>query len=164
MSLEPHDEARLLAALGRLETHPSTRAGDPTAIERATGVAMPPSLAELLARVDGGTLKGTGGVLELWSAWRLLALLREDYFAFKSTPRARALFFGSDGGSFEYFFDVDDYYGCGPYAVLVADRASDATELVARSFYLAVERVLDGARRGDADARSRPRPPGSERS
>lgn len=93
-----------------------------------------------------------------------LALWREDYRAFKSTPGARVVFFASDGGGCEYFFDVEDWYRCGRYAVLIADRGSDVTEHVAPSLYAALERLVAGPRLNwDHDLLKRPRPPGSER-
>lgn len=164
MLLEPHDDDRLAAILAHRAPYSPDSRGDPDAIERAWGVPLPPSFHGFFASVDGGTLIGAGGVMELWSTRSNLALWREDYRAFKSTPGARVVFFASDGGSFEYFFDVDDWYGCGRYAVLVADRASDDTEHVASSFYAALERIVGGPRRAwERDQLKRPRPPGSER-
>jgi hypothetical protein len=160
LPLEPHDEQRLAALL----PHISTCRGDPDALERAWGVPLPPSFRGLFEQRDGGRLVGSGGVLELWSTRSNLALWREDYRAFKSTPGARVMFFGSDGGSCEYFFDVDDWYGCGRYAVLLADRASDDTDYVAQSFYAALERLASGPRLTYQEGPiRRPRPPGSER-
>lgn len=142
----------------------SDRRGDPDALEKAWGVPLPPSFRGLIERVDGGSLRGLGGVLELWSTRSNLALWREDYRAFKSTPRARVVFFASDGGGSEFFFDVDDWYGCGRYAVLLADRGSDVTERVAPTFYAALERVVAGPPRSyERDVLRHPRPPDSER-
>lgn len=124
---------------------------------------MPPSFLGWFDRVDGGTLIGRGGVLELWSTASNLALWREDYRAFRSTPMARVVFFGSDGGGFESFFDVDDHFGCGRYAVLQADRSSDTTEFVAPTFYTALERIIEGPKRTDVDVVAVARPAGSER-
>ncbi|MFY0536705.1 hypothetical protein [Nannocystis pusilla] len=88
----------------------------------------------------------------------------EDYRAFKSTPGARVVFFASNNGGCEYFFDVDDWFGCGHYAVLLADRCSDGIERVAPSFYAALERIVSGPRRNyERDFVRRPCPPGSER-
>lgn len=144
---------------------PSSAAGegDALALEQAWGVRLPGALHRLLRAVDGGTLSGEGGLLELWDTRSNLALCRENYSAFRSTPGARVVFFGSDGGSYEYFFDVDGYFGFGPYAVLRADRASDHQEFVARGFLSALERLLDGPRIADRDSVCVPRPPGSER-
>ncbi|MCY1061387.1 SMI1/KNR4 family protein [Nannocystis sp. SCPEA4] len=164
MLLEPHDDRRLAALLARFKPIVPGRRGDPDALERAWGVPLPPSFRGFLTATDGGTLVGSGGVLELWSTRSNLALWREDYRAFKSTPGARVVFFASDGGGSEYLFDVDDWYGCGRYAVLVADRGSDNTEHVAPSFYAALERLADGPRRDyERDLLARPRPPDSER-
>jgi hypothetical protein len=164
MSFEPHDDLRLAALLPRFADLFPGRRGDPDALERAWGVPLPPSFRGLLARLDGGSLHGAGGVMELWSTADNLALRREDFRAFKSTPGARVVFFASDGGNFEYLFDVDDWYGRGRYAVLAADGASDGTEYVASSFYAALERIAGGPRRShERDDIPRPRPPGSER-
>lgn len=137
--------------------------GDALALEQAWGVRLPSAFHRLLLAVDGGTLSGEGGLLELWPSGDNVALCRENYRAFRSTPGARVAFFGSDGGSYEYFLDVDGYFGFGPYAVLRADRASEHQEFVARGFLSALERLIDGPRIGEADSVSVPRPPGSDR-
>lgn len=92
-----------------------------------------------------------------------VALARENYRAFRSTEGARVIFFASDGGGREYFFDVDDWFGTGRYAVLLADRNSDAVERIAPSFVDAIARIAYGPRLGDGDSVARGRPPGSER-
>ncbi len=164
MNLEPHDEARLELILRSYSPVFRERRGDSAAIERAWGVPLPPSFCGLIDRVDGGTLKGGGGVMEIWPTRSNLMLWREDYRAIKSTLGARVAFFASDGGSFECFFDVDNYFGRGHYAVLAADCASDVTELMAPTFYAALERVIAGPlRRPETDEIPRPRPPGSQR-
>ena len=128
--LEAHDEARFARAVAHAEvfriklTYPQREAsGDPGLIERAWGVELPESFCEFVRRLDGGAIQGEGGVLAIWKTRENLALHHEDYRAFKSTPGARVVFFASDYGSREYFFDVDDYYGHGAYAVLLADVA-----------------------------------------
>jgi hypothetical protein len=60
-----------------------------------------------------------------------LAMHRENDFAQKRAVGSRVVYFGTDGGSFELFFDVDDRFGRGRCAVLAADR-SCATRLSAR--------------------------------
>ncbi|WP_434420833.1 hypothetical protein [Nannocystis pusilla] len=125
---------------------------------------LPPSFCGLIARVDGGCLVGDGGVLELWSTDSNLALWSEDYRAFKSTPGARVVFFATNGGGSEYFFDVDDWFGCGRYAVLLANVGSHVIERVASSFYAALDRLIAGPRlEWEHDLIQRPRPPRSER-
>lgn len=94
--LEPHDPARLAGILGRFRPLPGGSRGDGAALERAWQVPLPPSFLACIDQLDGGTLRGAGGVLELWSTAGNLALHREDYRAFRSTPRARVMFFGSD--------------------------------------------------------------------
>jgi hypothetical protein len=85
-------------------------------------------------------------------------------------PSFRGLIERVDGGAIsgpggcEYFFDVDDWFGCGHYAVLLADRCSDGIERVAPSFYAALERIVSGPQRSyERDVVRRPCPPGSER-
>lgn len=166
-ALEAHDEARLarIAANIRRAGFPTTPEGDPDRIAEAWGVTLPESYRMFMRRHDGGALQGPGGVLSIWTTTENLALQREDYRAFKSTPGARVVFFASDNGACEYFFDVDDYYGHGRYAVLVADQCSDTTFFVGATFYEAAERILNGPRTQEPweDRSPRPRPQGSER-
>lgn len=168
--LEAHDEARF----ARIETcfwsrgvnqNARVRHGEPERMEAAWGVVLPESFCEFIRRLDGGELVGQGGVMLIWWTTENLALHREDYRAFKSTPGARVVFFGSDNGHCEYFFDVDDYYGHGAYAVLVADQASDLTFVVGATFYEAAERVMSGppTQEDPLEEMSRARPAGSER-
>lgn len=160
---DPKFTERLARVVRAFRRSSSAGEGDPLALEQAWGVRLPGAFHRILHAVDGGTLSGAGGLLELWDTRSNLALCRENYRAFRSTPGACVVFFGSDGGSYEYFFDVDGYFGFGPYAVLRADCASDHQEFVARGFLSALERLIDGPRIGDADSVSAPRPPGSER-
>lgn len=170
-ALEAHDEARFASIESNFRSRSVNRPllglrhGEPERLEAAWGVVLPESFCEFLRRLDGGELQGKGGVISVWGTNENLALHREDYRAFKSTPGARVVFFGSDNGECEYFFDVDDYYGHGAYAVLLADQCSDVCYFVAATFYEAVERVLDGPDTHDweRDRSPRPRPEGSER-
>ena len=169
--LEAHDEARFARAVAHTEvfriklSYPQREAsGDPGLIERACGVELPESFCEFMRRLDGGAIQGEGGVLAIWKTRENLALHHEDYRAFKSTPGARVVFFASDYGSREYFFDVDDYYGHGAYAVLLADQCSDNTDFIATTFYAAVDLIIEGPRPyWEATLSPRPRPAGSER-
>lgn len=136
---------------------------DLAAIESAWGHAAPRAFRDFVTELGGGTLVGAGGVLELWWTPDQVALAREDHRAFRTTEAARVLFFASDGGGREYFFDVDGWFGHGRHAVLLADRNSDAVEWVAPTFAAAVERIAFGPRLGEGDHVLVGRPPGSER-
>lgn len=168
--LEAHDEARFSRIEACYRSRPVNQSacvgrGEPERIEAAWGVVLPESFCEFMRRLDGGELQGTGGVVSIWRTTENVSLHREDYRAFKSTAGARVVFFGSDNGHCEYFFDVDDYYSHGAYAVLVADQASDLTFFIGATFYEAAERVMNGPRTQEdpSEEMSRARPAGSER-
>jgi hypothetical protein len=168
--LEAHEESRFAhieaCARGRSENNIAlSRRGEPERIAEAWGVPLPGSFSELFHRLHGVTLIGDGGVMEIFDTSVNLALQREDSLALSSTPGARVVFFASDGGGCQYFFDVDDYYGHGRYAVLLGDCCSDVCYFVASSFYAAAERVMSGPKTHDweTDRSQRPRPPGSDR-
>lgn len=168
--LEAHDEARFAAIEACARTVPQNiispdRPGEPERIVEAWGVPLPDSFTELFRRLHGVTLIGKGGVMEIFDTSVNVALQREDSLALSSTPRARVVFFASDGGGCQYFFDVDDYYGHGRYAVLLGDCCSDVCYFVATSFYAAAERVMDGpeTHNWETDRSRLPRPEGSDR-
>lgn len=130
---------------------------DVDAVERAWGISVPPTFRTFLERLGGGTLVGSGGVMEIWWTRDVLGRARERDILPFGLRGTRAVVFASDGGGYDYAFDVDGDFGRGAYAVLAADGASDLVEFLAPDFAGALERIAFGPRRdtyGDAVVRS----------
>ena len=134
-------DPRISAAVQGTKVHGR---GDLAALERAFEVTLPSDYRAFMERFDGGRVQGPRAGFDVWMTSIALAMHRENDFEWKSTAGARLVYFGSDGGSFELFFDVDDRFGRGRFAVLAAERASDHVELHGASFTAAMLRVLDG--------------------
>lgn len=131
--------------------------GDVEALERAFEVTLPSDYRAFMERFDGGRVQGPHAGFDVWMTAIALAMHRENDFAQKRAVGSRLVYFGTDGGSFELFFDVDDRFGHGRFAVLAADRASDTVELHGESFTAAMLRVLEGARSEGEPVSTRPR-------
>jgi hypothetical protein len=136
-------DPRIAAAVQGTKVH---RRGDVEALERVFGVALPADYRAFMERFDGGRVQGPRAGFDVWSTTDARAMHRENDFSQKRAEGSRLIYFGTDGGSFELFFDVDDRFGRGRFAVLAADRASDAVELHGASFTAAMLRVIEGGR------------------
>jgi hypothetical protein len=139
---------------------PATRApGDPDAIAAAWGFALPLAYADFIRRFDGADVGGAGGHIEVWSTRLATKLATDSARPFENTRTRHFVSIGTDGGDWELFIDVDDYFGMGRCAVLFADEASEDVFFLAKSFPAAIDRVVGGPAFQYEGSLARRRPP-----
>ena len=125
------------------ELPPTGAPGDPEVVAKAWGFALPFAYADFLRRfADGADVTGSRGRIEIWGTKMAAGLAVDSARPFHNTPTRRFVSIGTDGGDWELFIDVDDWFGKGRCAVLFADDASSLVFFLGESLPVAIDRVV----------------------